>query len=705
LYNFFRELRRRNVFRVAGVYAVVGWLIAQIASILESSLGLPDWFDAVVVTLLLLGFPVAMLLAWAFEMTAEGMKPTKSVPADQSITAKTGQRLDFLIIGGLALVIGLVGWQMVSAPSGVPQASATAPGEASIAVLPFADMSAAGDQEYFSDGIAEELLNVLAQVPDLQVAGRTSAFAFKGQNKDLREIGDILKVAHILEGSVRKAGDKVRITAQLIEVDSGYHLWSETYDRDMTDIFAVQDEISAAITAELVPRLTGSAPVQVARASDIDAYELYLLARQQEKGASRETFSQAAATLDRALEIDPDYVPALAWRSYYELMLSDAEGATGDTPFDQASAAARPLVDRAMELDPKSPDALFARAGLYLFEDNFAEAERFYRLALVQRPNFPYARNDLGYAYMAQGRLDDAMEQFEIALEHDPALDDANNNIFAIYLGNGEFGKAKAALDRWARISPDSPSLQFCYARYYGVTGQYADLMKLYEKSGDSSFSQRFANFMPFVWATLGEYETALDLASEPGSFTILLAMNRPEEAEEKARAWVEANPGDDDEYLFILHMTQNWDEVVSYYTEKFSSAEIFELSEAHPPYASYVPALMYRDHPDGKALLEKWAEHVAGHIREAPNSGDNEYSLARIAVLRGADSEEVMGHLNRAFELGNRNRGIAMEPIFRSFEDQASFNAYVDTVEAALNAERAKLDLPPKPMPRDIGG
>ncbi|NHK26624.1 tetratricopeptide repeat protein [Parvularcula flava] len=699
-------MRRRNVFRVAGVYAVVGWLIAQISSVLESSLSLPDWFDAVVVTLLLLGFPVAMLLAWAFEMTAEGMKPTKSVPADQSITAKTGQRLDYVIIAGLVLVIGLVGFQMIASPSGVSeQAGATAPGEASIAVLPFADMSATGDQEYFSDGIAEELLNVLAQVPDLQVAGRTSAFAFKGQNKDLREIGDILKVAHILEGSVRKAGDKVRITAQLIEVDSGYHLWSETYDRDMTDIFAVQDEISAAITAELVPRLTGNAPVQVARASDIDAYELYLLARQQEKGAITETFAQAAETLDRALGIDPDYVPALAWRSYYELMMSDAQGATGTTPFDKASATARPLIARAIELDPKSPDALFARAGLYLFEDNFAEAERFYRLALVQRPNFPYARNDLGYLYMRQGELEKAMEQFEIALEHDPALDDANNNVFAIYLGNGEFEKAKAALDRWSRISPDSPSLQFCYARYHVVTGNYAALVDMLEKDGDGPFTDRFSNFLPFIWATLGEYDKALDLASGPGRNTILLAMNRPEDAIRQARAYAEANPDGEDEYMFILHMTQGWDAIVDHYTEKYSSAEVFELSTAHPPYANYVPALIYTGHVDGEILLEYWADHVAGHMKEAPNNADNEYSLARIAVLRGEGSEEVMGHLNRAFELGNRNRGVSIEPIFRGFEDQASFNAYVDRVEAALNAERAKLDLPPKPLPRDIGG
>ncbi len=239
--NFFEELKRRNVFRVAGAYAVGGWVLAQAAALLEGAYALPAWTDTAVVTILLVGFPLAIALAWFFELTPQGLRLTRTVPTEESITQKTGRKLDIAILVGLAFVVVMLG---VNAFTGRSSTSGGTSLGSSIAVLPFVDMSPQKDQEYFSDGVTEELLNSLAQIDGLQVAGRTSSFAFKGDNRDLREIANILDVDYILEGSIRKSGDQLRITAQLIKADGGFHAWSQTFDRQLTDVFAMQDEIT-----------------------------------------------------------------------------------------------------------------------------------------------------------------------------------------------------------------------------------------------------------------------------------------------------------------------------------------------------------------------------------------------------------------------------------------------------------------------------
>jgi len=210
------ELKRRNVIRVAGLYGVAGWLLAQAASLMESALGLPNWFDAVVICLLLIGFPLAVVFAWVYEITPEGLKRTVAVAQDASITADTARKLD------IVLIVLIVANRFI-APKGAAVTDTASSDDNSIAVLPFTDMSSGHDQEYFSDGISEELLNVLANIKGLRVAGRTSSFAFKGQSKDLRQIGEILNVRHIVEGSIRKSGNKIRITPQLIQAQDGSH--------------------------------------------------------------------------------------------------------------------------------------------------------------------------------------------------------------------------------------------------------------------------------------------------------------------------------------------------------------------------------------------------------------------------------------------------------------------------------------------------
>ena len=264
--NFFSELKRRNVVRVAVAYGVMGWLVLQILDVVVDPLNLPDWTASLVIVLLAIGLPIALLFAWAFELTPEGMKKTAEVDADASITHNTGQKLNYFIISALVIAVGFLLYDRQ--PAGPDNMEDTV----SIAVLPFVNMSADPDQEYFSDGITEEILNTLVKVPGLMVAARTSAFAYKGQNRDVREIGAELGVDTIVEGSVRRAGDDLRITAQLIRVEDGFHLWSETYDRKYENVFAIQEEIASSIaTAVALPLGLDAGALVTSRMSNMEA--------------------------------------------------------------------------------------------------------------------------------------------------------------------------------------------------------------------------------------------------------------------------------------------------------------------------------------------------------------------------------------------------------------------------------------------------
>ena len=283
--SLFEELKRRNVFRVGVAYVVVAWLIIQVIETVSEPLSLPDWTEAFFIVLLLAGLPIALLFSWAFELTPEGLKKTKDVKVEESVTANTGKKLNNTIIIVLVLALGYFLWERQGLVEQAEEHAAEdlievteTTGAVSVAVLPFVNMSADPEQEYFSDGISEELLNLLAKIPELRVPARTSSFQFKGQNLDIGDVAKQLNVKHVLEGSVRKADVRVRVTAQLIEADTGYHLWSETYDRELDDIFAIQDEISAEIVAALSDTLgisVDEAP-HVSAAASSEAYKLLL---------------------------------------------------------------------------------------------------------------------------------------------------------------------------------------------------------------------------------------------------------------------------------------------------------------------------------------------------------------------------------------------------------------------------------------------
>jgi TolB-like protein/Tfp pilus assembly protein PilF len=461
--SFFEELKRRNVFRVGVAYVVVAWLIIQVIETVREPLALPDWTEAFFIVLLLAGLPLILIFSWAFELTPEGLKKTSEVKAEESVTATTGKKLNYTIIAVLVMALGYFVWERQGLVEQAKQTVAESSEEvtetvsgASVAVLPFVNMSADPEQEFFSDGISEELLNLLAKIPELQVPARTSSFQFKGQNLDIGEVAEQLNVDHVLEGSVRKAGVRVRVTAQLIEADSGYHLWSDTYDRELDDIFAIQDEISAAIVAALSETLgleTSSAPT-IAHAANLEAYNAYLLAQHQIKQRTTPSIESSVANYELALQHDPNYAPAHAGLGLGWYLLT-ASGATyGTLPLEESLSKAMPHLERALELDPELPEAL-GNYGLVLDAQNkFEEALPYLEKALELNPSLTDIRNWYSQALNSLGRPEDALREMETAYRTDPLSVLTLNNYTNALLVRRRYETAGPVLDRLTQIDP-----------------------------------------------------------------------------------------------------------------------------------------------------------------------------------------------------------------------------------------------------------
>src|SRR6059058_4879321 len=375
--NFFTELKRRNVIRAAGLYLVGAWLLTQVASTVLPMFGAPDWLPRSVVILLTIGFLPALIFSWIFEMTPQGLKRDEDVPLEQSIAPQTGRRMNRMIIAVLVLALGyfavdkfVLSQRREKSAAGVSSSSNAATNEKSVAVLAFANLSDDKGSEYFSDGVSEELLTVLQKIPGMRVAARTSAFSFKGKNATAQEIGQKLGVAHLVEGSVRKSGDAVRIAARLTRADTGQELWSENFTRNLKDVFAVQSELAETIVAQVRGQLTGGAAapadkekiqaeVQAAEkggTKNVDAHQLYLQGRFYENRHSEKSAREALAAYQHAVELDPRF--ALAWagvaRTHTWIAGFAAEG--GQKTFDAHLASARDAITRALAIEPDLPD-------------------------------------------------------------------------------------------------------------------------------------------------------------------------------------------------------------------------------------------------------------------------------------------------------------------------------------------------------------
>jgi len=385
--KFLSELKRRNIFKVATTYAIAGWLIIQIVTAIDEPLSLPKWFATTIIVLVFTGFPIALIIAWALELTPEGVKKSEGIDASPSIHKSTGKKLNRLLISVLALAVVFL---VVNRVFYVQVADEVDTGTASIAVLPFVDMSPQQDQSYFSDGLSEELLNVLAKVKDLKVAGRTSSFKYKGLNDDLVKIGSELRVDHILEGSVRKSGNSIRITAQLIKVADGFHIWSETYDRKYSaeNIFEIQDEISSEVLKELKVKLLGEAAASKTKkvlTKNTEAYEVYLKGLQLSRNKQSKDLEKAIIYFKYAITLDPKFSLAYSHLALAYVGLKKF----GSLDHQEAISAIKNNAEKAVLLDNQSGTAYIAVANSFEVQRKFDKMKEAIKKAYALEPNNP----------------------------------------------------------------------------------------------------------------------------------------------------------------------------------------------------------------------------------------------------------------------------------------------------------------------------
>jgi TolB-like protein/Flp pilus assembly protein TadD len=448
--SLFAELRRRNVLRAGAFYAAAAWLLVQIATQVFPFYDLPSWAVRWVIGALACGFPFWIAFAWFYEFTPEGLKRESEVEPHESITHHTGRKLDFAIIGVLAVAVVLLVTDRFVLHHGVNDEAAIPVTEHSIAVLPFVDMSSGKDQEYFSDGISEELLNLLAKIPQLQVTARTSSFSFKGKEVAIPEIARALHVANVLEGSVRKSGNAVRITAQLIRAGTDTHLWSQTYDRKLDDIFAIQDEIAADVVKQLKLTLLGAAPK--VRATDPEAYALYLQAGQLGRQFTAEAFQQSDALYRKVLAIDPRYAPA--WHGLSRNFC--LETGQGILPGKEGFAQAREAAMKALVIDPDYAPAHAQLGWIAIYDDNdLAGAAQHSARALALDPADPSALTASATLLQSLGRLDEALALDEALVRRDPVN---VNALFNLGYHQRMAGRLDAAIASFRTVLSLSPS-------------------------------------------------------------------------------------------------------------------------------------------------------------------------------------------------------------------------------------------------------
>jgi len=487
------ELKRRNVLRMVVLYAVAAWLIMQVAEVIIGLANLPEWIGPTILGLLAVGFPIALIFSWFYELTPEGISLEKDVGPGESSPSFGGKRFELLVISLLAAAVILFAydkWWIGPPP------------ELSIAVLAFENMSADPEQEYFSDGISEELLNVLAKLPGLRVAARTSSFQFKGQNEDIAEIAAALNVAHILEGSVRKSGNKLRITAQLIKADDGFHLWSETYDRELDDVFAVQDEIAAAISDALKVKLAlvegGAVQPTVIKAANTDAYDAYLQGRELIHHRNRESMEGAIEHLERSLSLDNSFAPAHAQLATATMLLTSY----AKSEREEARRKATRHLDRAQKLEPDLAEAHAGRAVLAMYANDAESTVEHAQRALAANPNYVDAMNWLSIGLGNLGRYEEAGAIQKQMLVTDPLTIVGRLNYIGNLRSRGRIDEAHEIADQ---LIARNPSAGY---RAHAQTSLWSE-GKLAETLSWALRASHNDPYVMLVFYGVGEYEEA----------------------------------------------------------------------------------------------------------------------------------------------------------------------------------------------------
>lgn len=474
--NFFAELRRRNVYKVAVAYAVIAWLLIQAGSILFPTFEAPGWVMKVFVTVIVTGFPIALVMAWAFEMTPEGIAPTDE--AGEVPRPRGGAVWIYVVLIGGALSIALFFLGRYTASN---SNSASSDRNKSIAVLPFVNLSAEKENEYLSDGITEDLCTALTQIKGLRVAARTSSFVFKGKTEDIRKIGEQLNVATVLEGSVSKAGNKLRIAVQLISVADGFHLWATNYDREMTDILEIRSDISKRVADALRLELGVEEKERLVRkpTENLEAYEFYLLGRHEINKFTEAGFIKSTEHFRNALARDPKF--ALASAGLAEAF--NNLGFWNYLPPKEAFPAAKRAVEDALRLDPGAAEARTALGFIqYEYEWRFAEAEREFREAVRLNPGSSGVRFWFGEFLIVMGRFAEGVAEIDAARQLDPLSVRVSFDLGANFFFQRQFDRAISQLEKTTTQDPHNSLAYDLLAQVLWKVGRDAEAYRAFQK-------------------------------------------------------------------------------------------------------------------------------------------------------------------------------------------------------------------------------
>ncbi|MBN4084931.1 tetratricopeptide repeat protein [Flavobacteriaceae bacterium AH-315-B10] len=486
--NYWQELKRRNVIKAGLAYLIIAWLITQVLSIVLPTFEAPPYILKSALIVILIGFPIWIVFSWIYEFTPEGIKKTIDIEPDLSMMPKTGSKLNKVIIFTLSLaVIILVIDRFINKPVQVLNL-----GEKSIAVLAFADMSPKKDHEYFSDGISEELLNILVKIPELKVISRTSSFSYKDKNLTATEIGEELKVSHILEGSIRKAGNTVRITAQLINTNDGSHIWSNTYDRNLDSIFKIQDEIAAEVSKQLELSILGKS--ERTYTPIIEAYNLYLQANHLTRQNTKESYLLAEEIIKKAIAIDSSYSDA--WDllgSIYNTGTHNFSIGENKESFSKGIEA----VEKAIELDPNSADAYASLASLKGRIWKFEESARYMNRALELEPNNAVI---IGTAALQTfGDIEKSVELIKKAIKLDPLVFTNYFNLGFSYYRLGHLEEAMEAFNKYTVYYPNSQILHYMKGQVLLAQGKKEEALEEFKQEKHEFFRSYGMNFILYV--------------------------------------------------------------------------------------------------------------------------------------------------------------------------------------------------------------
>lgn len=718
------EARRRRFLGTLALYVVGAWGALQAADLLFPGWGVPDsairyvWIGAA------LALPLAAVFGWRYDITAQGIQrtPPQAGQAHQNLSRADFAVLTMLLLVSVGLVAGVVD-HVVGARS--DQQAYTYEHEIlpnSIAVLPFVNMSNDDENEYFSDGISEQLLNELSRVPDLHVAARTSSFYFKGKNAPMQEIGRTLGVSTLLEGSVRKAGDTVRITAQLINSTDGYHLWSETYDRKLGDVLEVQDEIARAITDALrVERFVAGAERRTRGGTDnAQAYDLYLRGLSYLRTRSPDSVDKSVKYFHEALDLDPDFPLALDGLAYdYLLKTYD-----GSMSIDDALALALPLVQKALQLEPELEQAHATLGMLRSRERRYEEANSHFQRALEINPDFFQGQVNYGLSLVHQSRLKDAAAAYLRALALDPLNANLNFNLGSLMMLLGQFEDGLELLDKSISLQPERLTVLGAKTHWLAQYGQLAEAVR------HGSETHEGHPGVALNVAALFQAYMLLDLQDR--ALQMLQALDELESAHHQARMarWdfflgngeldsfidvanaefrrLDVRPGDAlnieqaivvQQYGHALLLQQRNAEAVEHLLWAMGGADGLERVKYDEMGVLKLLALAYRrlgQHTEANALLDRCRYLVDRAHESGWSTPVLHVRLAEIHVLSG-DSDEAVEQLSLGVDKGFRDLGWLEYGIFwQDMQDHPGLDRIKLQITELVETERARLEEPP---------